>query len=316
LKARLFSITGTRAAETSAYAGLVLTPLFWAGNAVVARGTVAAIPPLSMAFWRWAIALAILVPFGLPGVWRHRGIIRERLGAMLILAILSVSTFNTLLYFAAITTTATNIALINATIPVFVALLAWLMLGDRTRPVQAAGIALAALGIITVVARGDMSVLTSLQAQAGDLIMVGAVFCWGLFSVQLRRQAIPLPALTFLTAQILLGTLIILPFYLADLLFFSGGFDFSRQTATPLLYFAVFPGILAYAFWNHGVHRVGPAKAAIFMYLMPVFASILAIIFLGESLSPFHVIGGLLILAGLLLATRVGRPQPNRQTTA
>lgn len=290
-----------------AYVGLVLTPLFWAGNAVVARGTVDAIPPLSMAFWRWVIALAILLPFGLPGISRHRQIIRQRLGSMLALATFSVGAFNSLLYLAANTTTATNIALINATIPIFVALMSWLLLGDRTRPIQALGIALAVTGIVTVVARGDLAVLTGLQAQPGDLIMVAAVFSWGLFSVLLRRQAVPLPALTFLTTQILLGVLVILPFYLTDLLAFSGGFELSGATLAPLLYFAIFPGILAYAFWNHGVHAIGPSRAAIFMYLTPVFASILAGIFLGETLGRFHVIGGLLILSGLILATRAGR---------
>ncbi|MBW4934897.1 DMT family transporter [Marinobacter sp. F4206] len=291
-----------------AYVGLVLTPLFWAGNAVVARGTVESIPPLSMSFWRWVIALTILLPLGLPGIWRHRQIIRDRLGSMLALATFSVGAFNSLLYFAATSTTATNIALINATIPIFVALMSWILLGDRTRPLQALGIALAVLGILTVVAQGDISVLTGLRAQPGDLIMVAAVCSWGLFSVLLRRQAVPLPALTFLTTQILLGALVILPFYLTDLVFFSGGFELSIETLLPLLYFAIFPGILAYGFWNHGVHTIGPSKAAIFMYLTPVFASVLAGIFLNEVLGLFHVIGGLLILAGLILATRAGRP--------
>ncbi len=296
-----------------AYIGLVLTPLFWAGNAVVARGTVEHIPPLSMSFWRWIIALAILLPFGWPGVWRHRQVVRQHLGSMVALATFSVAAFNSLLYYAALTTTATNIALINSTIPIFVALLAWLLLGDRTRPIQALGIGLAILGILAVVARGDITVLTSLQAQPGDLIMVAAVFSWGLFSVLLRRQAVPLPPLTFLTVQILLGTLVILPFYLADFLFYSGGFTLSQETALPLIYFAIFPGILAYGFWNHGVHQIGPANAAIFMYLTPVFASVLASVFLGESLGLFHVIGGALILAGLLLATRFGRRPPDYQ---
>ncbi|WP_303289809.1 DMT family transporter [Marinobacter sp. SS5-14b] len=297
-----------------AYVGLVLTPLFWAGNAVVAKGTVAHIPPLSMSFWRWVIALAILLPFGFPGLWRQRHVVRQHLGSMLALATFSVAAFNSLLYFAAITTTATNIALLNSTIPIFVALLSWILLGDRTRPVQALGIGLAILGILAVVARGDLSVLTGLQAQPGDLIMVAAVFSWGLFSVLLRRQAVPLPALAFLTAQILLGTLVILPFFLVDVLFVSGGFELSQSTVLPLLYFAIFPGILAYAFWNHGVHKIGPANAAIFMYLTPVFASVLASVFLGESLGLFHIIGGVLILAGLLLATRAGQKKPLYQS--
>lgn len=291
-----------------AYVGLVLTPLFWAGNAVVARGAVQDIPPLSMSFWRWILALCILLPIGLPGILKHRRVIRQHLGSMMALATFSVAAFNSLLYYAAITTTATNIALINATIPIFVALLAWLMLGDRTRPIQALGILLAVLGILVVIARGQVSVLTGLQAQPGDLIMVAAVFSWGLFSVLLRRQAVPLPALTFLTTQVLLGTLIILPFYLADLMFFAGGFEISRGTILPLIYFAIFPGILAYGFWNHGVHTIGPGGAAIFMYLTPVYASVLAGLFLGESLGVFHLVGGGLILVGLLLATRVKRP--------
>jgi drug/metabolite transporter (DMT)-like permease len=257
-----------------------------------------------MSFWRWVIALTILLPFGLPGVWRQRRVIREHALSILALATFSVAAFNSLLYFAAVTTTATNIALINATIPIMVALLAWLLLGDRTRPIQALGIGLAVLGILAVVARGDLSVLTGLRAQPGDLIMVLAVSSWGLFSVLLRRQAVPLPPLTFLTVQIACGTMVILPFFLVDLLFFSGGFELNASTALPMMYFAIFPGILAYAFWNHGVHRIGPAKAAIFMYLTPVFASVMAGIFLGERLGLFHVIGGLLILAGLFLATR------------
>ena len=299
-----------------AYLGLVLTPLFWAGNAVVARGVVDTIPPMAMSFWRWLIALAILLPFGLPGVWRHRQTIRRHLGSMLVLSFFSVAVFNSLLYYAAMTTTATNIALINSTIPVFVALLAWLLLGDRTRPVQILGILLAITGILFIIARGDLAVLTALQAQPGDLLMVGAVFSWGLFSVLLRRQAIPLPALTFLTTQILLGVLVILPFYLTDLMFFSGGFQVSGDTVLPLLYLAIFPGILAYAFWNYGVHQAGPAKAAIFMYLTPVFTSVLAGIFLGETLGLPHVTGGVLILAGLLLATGMARLRPGARRSS
>lgn len=290
-----------------AYLGLVLTPLFWAGNAVVAKGTVDVIPPMSMSFWRWIIALCILLPFGLPGVIRHRRIIRQHWLSILALATFSVGAFNSLLYLAALTTSATNIALINATIPIMVALLAWLILGDRTRPIQVLGIALAIGGIVTVVAKGKLSTLTGLQAHPGDLVMVLAVSSWGLFSVLLRRQAVPLPALTFLTVQIAFGALVILPFYLTDLLFISGGFELSAATVPPMLYVAVFPGILAYAFWNHGVHRIGPSRAAIFMYLTPVYAAALAGVFLGERLGQFHLIGGGLILIGLLLATRARR---------
>lgn len=290
-----------------AYVGLILTPLFWAGNAVVAKGAVENIPPMSMSFWRWVLALAILLPFGIPGVRKHWPLVQQHWRSMLALATFSVAAFNSLLYIAAVTTSATNIALINATIPIFVALLAWLILGNRTRPIQVLGIGLAILGILAVISRGDLATFTELRAQPGDLVMVCAVFSWGLFSVLLQRQNVPLPPLTFLTVQIALGTLVILPVYLVDLLFISGGFELNRNTALPMIYFAIFPGILAYAFWNHGVYRIGPARAAMFMYLTPVFAAILAGIFLGERLGAPHITGGLLILAGLFLATRTRR---------
>lgn len=292
-----------------AYTGLVLTPLFWAGNAVVARSVVGTIPPLSLSFWRWTLALLILLPIGLPKVRRQWSIVVQRWPSMLALAAFSVGAFNTLLYLSAKTTTALNITLVNSTIPVMVALLAWILLRDRVRPFQAIGIALALLGMLVVVSRGDLGVFTALAFQPGDLIMVAAVFCWGLFSVLLRRQSVPLHPLAFLTVQIALGVLVILPFYLLDLLFISGGFELAPDKLPPLLYVSVFPGLLAYAFWNHGVKTIGPSKAAMFMYLNPVFAAVLAGLFLGERLSVFHFIGGVLILLGLLLTTREPRPR-------
>lgn len=286
-----------------AYVGLTLTALFWAGNAVVARGVVGEIPPLALSFWRWALALCILLPFGLPRVWRQREIVKQRWPSLLALAAFSVGAFNTLLYLSAQTTTALNITLLNSTIPVMVALLAWIILGDRVRAAQAQGIGLALIGMLIIISRGDWHNLANLAFQPGDLIMVCAVFSWGFFSVLLRRQAVPMDALAFLTCQVAFGVLVILPFYLGDLIL-HGGFHLRPGLVPPFLYVAIFPGILAYAFWNNGVHRVGPSRAAMFMYLNPVFAAVLAGLFLGERLSMFHLFGGILILVGLILTTR------------
>ena len=287
-----------------AYTGLVLTPLFWAGNAVVARGVVNSIPPVSLAYWRWVIALFILLPMTLPRVRREWPIVRDHWPRVLVLALFSVASFNTLLYVAATTTSAINIALINSTIPVMVALLAFLLLSERIRAIQGFGIAVALSGVLMVIAQGSAGRLASLSFAAGDLVMVAAVASWGIFSVLLRRLSVPLSGLTFLTVQIALGAILLTPVYLIDLLLVSGGFTLSLSTMPPLLYVAVFPGILAYAFWNHGVWAVGPSRAAIFMYLVPVFASVLAWLFLGERLGGYHLAGGALILAGLYLTTR------------
>ena len=289
---------------TLAYIGLIVTPLFWAGNAVVARGVVDTIPPTSLAFWRWVIALIIILPFGLPGVRRQWPLVRQHWRSILVLSLFSVTAFNSLLYMAALTTTAINIALINSTIPIMVALLAWVLLAEKTRPIQAVGIAVALAGMLMVIGQGTLERLTGLSFAVGDLIMVAAVASWGIFSVLLRRQSLPLDSLTFLTTQIAMGTLLLAPVYLIDLLFFSGGFVLKPSSVPPLLYVAIFPGILAYACWNHGVLKVGPARSAMFMYLTPVFAAVLAWLFLGERLAWYHLAGGLLILAGLYLPTR------------
>ncbi|MAM86292.1 MAG: EamA family transporter [unclassified Hahellaceae] len=287
-----------------AYLGLTLTALFWAGNAVVGRSVVDTIPPLSLSFYRWSIALCILLPFGLAGVWRQRQVIAEHFWPLLLLSALSVGAFNTLLYLSALTTTALNISLVASTIPIMVAFLAWLILGERLRLSQTLGILLALLGILVVISRGQWSTLSELSFHPGDLIMVAAVSCWGLFSVLLRRHAVPLAPLTFLTVQVGLGVLVISPFYLVDLLFISGGFVVDASVIPPLAYVAIFPGLLAYAFWNNGVHSIGPSRAAVFMYLGPIFTAVLAGLFLGERMSLFYITGGILILAGLLLTTR------------
>ncbi len=290
--------------DWTAYAGLTLTALFWAGNAVVARGVVGEIPPLALSFWRWALALVIVLPVGLPRVLRQRKVVRARWRSLALLAALSVGAFNTLLYLSAQTTTAVNIALFNSTMPVMVALFAWLMLADRVRPAQGLGITLALLGMLVIVGRGSWHTFAHFAFQPGDLIMIGAISCWSLFSVLLRRQAVPLDPIAFLTVQIGFGVLVILPFYLLDLAL-AGGFTLHPRLVPPFFYVAIFPGILAYAFWNNGIHRVGPSRAAMFIYLTPVFTAVLAGVFLGERLHGFHYAGGTLILMGLYLATRM-----------
>jgi len=286
-----------------AYAGLTATALFWAANAVVARGTSAEIPPLALSFWRWVLALLLVAPFGLPRVRAHWPVVRQRWRSLAMLSALSVGLFNTLLYLAAQTTSALNIALLNSAMPVLVTLLAWLILRDPVGRARALGIALALGGMLVIVGRGDPEILARLEFQPGDLIMLAAIACWALFSVLLRREAVPLPALPFLTVQIALGLPVILPFYLWETAVY-GPFIPAPELLWVFPFVAVFPGILAYRFWNSGVTRIGPARAAMFLYLVPVFAAILGGVFLGERLAAYHAAGGLLILGGLFLATR------------
>lgn len=234
---------------------------------------------------------------------RQWAVIRARWPALLALAGLSVGAFNTLLYLAAQSTGAINITLVNATIPIVVAVFAWLLLGERVSRIQAFGIAAALAGMLTIVARGDPGVLLAIEINAGDGIMVAAVLVWGGYSVLLRRAAPALPPVALLTVLVAMGLPVILPFYLWELAA-TGGFRLRAELLPVFLYVGVFPSVLAYLFWNHGVQSIGPTRSAVFIYLLPVFAAVMAVAFLGETLHAYHGVGGLLILVGLYMASR------------
>lgn len=289
-----------------AYAGLILTTLFWAGNAVVARAVADQIPAFALSFWRWVIALTLLLPFGLRHLRGKAAVVRANWGWLLLLAALSVGGYNTLLYLAAHSTTAINISLVSATIPVVIAALAWLLLGEAISAAQSLGVAIALGGVLVIVSGGDWRALAALDFRAGDLLMVLAVTIWGLYTGLLRRRPLALHPLGLMTLLVVGGLLVILPFYLWELATGSGGWW--RPALLPALaYVGIFPSLLAYLLWNFGVATAGPNRSAIFIYLMPVFTALLAHVFLDEALRGFHALGGALILVGLYLASRLGR---------
>lgn len=286
-----------------AYAGLAAAALFWAGNAVVARGTVGLIPPLAMSFWRWVIALLILLPFALPHLLREWPVVVSRWRHLVGLSILSVGTYNTLLYLAAQTTTAVNITLISATMPVMIALMARLLLGSRLQWLQWAGILLALVGVAVIVFLGAAPGTATINQ--GDLIIIAAVLTWGLYSVLLRWRPLPLHQLTVLLVLVVVGLPCILPFYLWELSV-RGGMALTGDIGLTLFYIGLFPSVLAYLFWNYGVSSVGPSRAGMFIYLVPIFTAVVAWFMLGERLQGRHALGAVLILVGLFFSTRSG----------
>ncbi|MCC5858522.1 MAG: DMT family transporter [Ectothiorhodospiraceae bacterium] len=295
--------------EALACGALVFTTLFWAGNAVVARGIVDTIPPMALSFWRWLLAFFILLPFAWPHLRAAMPTIRAHWRSLFVLALLSAGLFNSLLYLSAHTTTAINISLVNSTMPVMIGLMAFLLLGERLSRRQMSGIVLALIGMLVIVSRGSLGILLSVDIALGDLLMIVAVACWGLYSVLMKKRGIRLHPVVFLTAIIAMALPVVLVFHLVEL---ALGYRFSpgMELAAPLLYVAIFPSLLSYMGWNYGVAVLGPSRSAMFIYLLPLFGAVLSILFLGEGLYAYHAAGGLLILVGLYLATRV------RQTPA
>lgn len=288
-----------------AWTGLVLASLFWAGNALVARAVRDEIPPLSLSFWRWTLALSILLPFVAPTLWRERERIRRGGWRLLVLSAVGIGVYNVLLYQAAHSTEAINLTLVSTCLPLATFVGAGLLLRDWPARRAWYGLVVAAAGLVWLISRGELDRLLALRFNTGDLLMLLAVADWALYSVLLRRWAawVDLPSLPLLGLMILLCVPMLLPFYLYEL-FTVGGFEVTPGNLGAIVYTAVCASLVAYFAWTHGVRVVGASKAALTSYLMPVFTALLGWLLLGEHLHSFHWVGAALIFSGLLLATR------------
>lgn len=288
---------------------LTFTASFWAGNAVVGRALHTLIPPVSLAFWRWALASLLLLPFAWRHLRRDWPTIRATWPMLLVLAVLGVSCFNTMLYQAAQTTPATSIALIQTAMPAVIVLLGLVLFGERISRMAGVGVLLSIAGAVIVVLHGEPAALADLELVPGDLWMIAAVVLYGTYTVLLRRRP-PVYPLSLLAVTFVVGDLLLLPLYLWERAI-ADAMVLDKRVVAGVLYVAVFPSILAYLFWNRGVQVIGPARAGLFICLVPVFASALAVVFLGERLHAYHLIGLALILLGFLLVH--GWPHPDGQ---
>ncbi len=278
---------------------LVLAPLFWAGNVVLARGIADQIPPVTLAFLRWFGALLLLLPF----TWRHVRRDRLQLSAswrhLLLTSVFGIASFNTLLYTATQTTTAINCALMQTVMPAAIIACCFLLYGERIRLLQGAGVLLCSAGAGWIVLHGELGRLMTLQLVRGDLLMLVAVTCYGLYSALLRRRPEVHP-LSYLTVTIGLGTLMLMPLFAWEMSRVAPPVV-SSSVVGSLLYVAIFPSIAAYLCWNRGIDLLGPNRAGLFINLIPIFAAGMAMLFLDERLQGYHLVGILLVLVGMTL---------------
>ncbi|MGZ8274725.1 MAG: DMT family transporter [Burkholderiaceae bacterium] len=283
---------------------LVLPPLFWAGNAVVGRALVGHFPPLALSFWRWALAFAVLLPFAARSIHQHRHALRTHWRILTAVAFLGVSCYNSLQYLALQTSGPVNATLIGASGPVAGLLIGAAFFGVQVSPRQWTGAGLSIAGVLWVIAGGEFANLLSLRLAAGDLIMLVATVLWSLYTWLLRRHRPPLPMTAFLTVQIGLGALMILPAYLLEFVLTRRVPEATVTNLAALAYVVLLPSIVAYYCWDRGVARAGAVLPMYFTNLTPVFAAVMATFFLAEPIGLHHLGGGALILSGIHLANR------------
>ena len=282
---------------------LIAPPLFWAGNAVLARALVGEFPPLALSFWRWTLAFAVLAPFAAASVWQHRSVILAHLQLLAWISLLGVGCYNSLQYLALQTSTAVNTTLIGASGPALILITGAAFFSSRVVRRQWIGAAVSLLGVLWVIARGEPENLLRLQFALGDVIMLAATLAWSIYTWLLRTRRPPLPLTAFLAVQFGLGALMILPFYLLEWSITQHAPAPTPTNFAALIYVVLLPSLAAYYCWDRGVLRAGAVLPMYFVNLIPVFAAIFSWALLNDPIGAYHLVGGALILAGIHLAT-------------
>ena len=287
-----------------AYIMLVCASLFWAGNFMVGKyAFLTEIPPLSLVFYRWLLVWFILVPFTYKEIIKYKNTIFDNLPILFFLGLTSVGLFNSFTYLSLIHTQVINASLFNTAIPAIIILLCFLFKVEKTNKFQILGLIISVCGILAIITKLKLDILLSLNFNKGDLIMIGGVLTWGIYSTLLKKKQFNLPLLTLVHVICTLGLISVFPQFLFE---FTNGqiIKFDINLIYTLIFLALFPSIGSYYCWAGAVSIIGANRAGISLSLIPLFSSIMAILIYDEIFQFFHLIGATLIILGLFLSNK------------
>ena len=288
------------------YLLLSFTALFWAGNAIVGRLAAGHIPPVTLSFLRWSLAFLLILPWAWPHLKQDWPAIRSRLGLMVLLSLTGIGVFNTMQYWALEYTQALNTLLLQSAAPLIIAVWSLVLLGVRLTAAQAFGVLLSLAGVLVIILHGDLTALTKVEFNKGDLIFLTGLTIFGIYSVlSLKRPQIH--GLSFVAFTFGCGAACLVPLLVWELLA-RPAMELNLNNLLSLIYVAVFPSTLAYLCFNRGVQLIGANRTAPFFHVVPVFGTVLSIVFLGEHPQLFHFVGFALVLSGVFVASRKPKP--------
>ncbi len=298
--------------DKNAFAALVLslTSLLYAANHVLGRAFALELPPAGLSFWRWIIGALILLPLVAPRLGALLPRYRNHWQILTLLGFLIVGS-TTLILYGLQFTTATNASLINASQPTITALLCWLFLREKLHGIQWLGLFGAFAGIILILLRGEWLGLQALSFNAGDLMVLVAIFGFATYGINIRRIPQEFTVTESLFAVISLGVILLTPLYLAESILHKP-MPVTAQVITLVLSLALFVSVLAMVMWTMGTQLIGANRAAMYLNLLPIFGAVLAVVFLGETIELFHVLGGITIGVGMWLSLRSPIPESIR----
>jgi drug/metabolite transporter (DMT)-like permease len=277
----------------------LLTVLIWSGNTVVTKASAGLISPGSISFYRWLLAFVVLLPFVGRAAWRNRALLREHWLKLATLGALGMVIYQSLAYEAAKTTSAVNMGVMLALMPLLSTFFASLLAGERLSVSSLAGGAISLMGLVYLTSQGDLMRLANGGFHIGDGLMIIAVLSNALYGVMLRRWAMPMPMWQQLFWQIGFSTLLLLPVFLMG--------DISPVTSAnlPLILYAAIPtSLVAPLCWMIGIQKLGASRTSLLINLLPIVVAALAWALLGEQLHVYHAIGGALALIGVGLGLR------------
>ena len=290
--------------DKQAYLFLILTTLFWAGNFIVGKAaSLFDIPPFTLNFYRWTFAWLILAPFTLKEKIEKKNYIIENIKLILILGITSITIFNSIVYYSLNFTQVISGVLMISTIPVMIIVFCWLLKIEKTNIYQILGVIFSLLGVVIIITKADLSILLNLNFNKGDLWMVVAMFSWALYSALLRKKKLEISQLSLLQTIISAGLIFLLPAYMIEL---SLGYkaNINLPFILTLSYVVLFPGLASFILWIKGISIIGSNRSGIFLHLIPIFSTIMAIIIFKEKFMIYHLIGAILIITGIILSSK------------
>lgn len=278
----------------------------WSGNFIVARGLSEIVPPVSLAFWRWVVAVIVFLPFALKPLIAERQQLLKNIRYLSITALLGVTVFNTLIYIAGHTTSALNLSLIAITFPIFIIILSRILYGEMITVYKILGILLVTSGVILLITKGDLLVLRNISFAEGDLWMLSASAIFAIYSILVRQKPKELSIWAFQLSTFSLGLLFLFPFFIWEWST-TPPINYETTTLLSILYVGIFASLIAFILWNKAIITIGPSKSGLVYYTLPLFSGFLAYFFLDESIGMVHLFSALLIVAGILTANRVSK---------
>ena len=287
-----------------AYTLLVFAAFCWSGNFIVGKyAYLFEVPPLTLNFLRWVSVWLILIPFTYKEIYKNLNYIKKNWIVISFMGVITISTFNSVVYLALTYTQVINAVLVLAAIPAVTIIISSLMKVDKTNIFQLVGLFLSIIGIGAIISNADLNKIFSLNFNKGDLWMLVCVLSWSLYSTLLKKHNFKFSQFTLIQLMVTVGIIFLIPQFFYEK---SIGLDLNLNKAffVILFYVVIFPAIAAYYCWQKGVEIVGPNRATMFIQLMPLLSALLAIIIFQEKLELYHFLGASFILLGIYLSNR------------